>query len=159
MQSSNPLKHFIAAFIIALVVYVIAYTAIEHRRTRDGPWEVAFTVRDGAPALIINEPQLGISNVVIVFPGQPAPLTNVTLHFEQPRPVPFELPFGQCVFMDTTFQPGTLVFNEFGHEIQLIPRTLTLDKTERPWQSGAIIAMTNIARSPVNKANTSHGVP
>jgi len=41
--------------------------------------------------------------------------------------------------MDTTFQPGTVVFTNFGHEIQLLPRVLTIDKVERPWQSGTTI--------------------
>jgi hypothetical protein len=56
---------------------------------------------------------------------------------DTPQPVPYEIPFGKCVFMDTTFLPGTMVFDLFGHEIQLIPRVLTIDKTEIPWRSDA----------------------
>ena len=145
MQAPNPLKHFAFAFVIALIVYVIFYNAIEHRRTRNGPWEVTFTNQAGVPALIINEPQLHIANVTITFPGQAAPLTNQTVRFDSPQPVPFALPFGQCIFIDTTFQPGTLVFAEFGHEIQLLPRMLTLDKQDYSWQSGAVITLTNSA--------------
>jgi hypothetical protein len=58
--------------------------------------------------------------------------------------------------MDTTFQPGTLVITEFGHEIQLLPRALTLARQE---QSGAVIALTNLAPAPLNKAGTSHAAP
>lgn len=148
MQSSGPLKHFILAFVIALIVYVVSYNAIEHRRTRNGPWLVTFTNQAGVPALIINEPQLHISNVALTFPGQPPPLTNLTVRFDPPQPVPFDLPFGQCIFIDTTFQPGTLVFTEFGHEIQLLPRVMTLDKHDYPWQSGAVIALTNNPKLP-----------
>src|SRR5258708_33111254 len=43
MKRDNPAKHFILAFLIALVVYAFFYHWIEHRRTRKGPWEVAFT--------------------------------------------------------------------------------------------------------------------
>jgi hypothetical protein len=146
MQSRGPLKHFVLAFIIALALYVMAYTAIEHRRTRNGPWLVTFTNLSGAPALVVDEPQLNIGSVTISFPGQSASFTNQTVRFDPPQPVPFTLPFGQCVFEDTTFQPGTLVFAVFGHEIQLLPRTLTLDKREVPWQSGAVIALTNAPR-------------
>ena len=149
MQSTGPVKHFVFAFVIALVVYVISYSAIEHRRTRNGPWEVTFTNRAGVPALVINEPQLNITNVIIAFPGQSTPLTNLTMRFDPPQPVPFNLPFGQCIFMDTTFQPGTLVFAEFGHEIQLLPRVLTLDKEDYAWQSGAVITLSNAAKTPV----------
>lgn len=148
MKSPNPLKHFIFAFVIALVVYVIAYNAIENRRTRNGPWQVIFTNQAGIPALVINERQLNISNVIITFPGQPPAPTNLTLQFDPPQPVPFDLPFGQCIFMDTTFQPGTLVFIEFGHEIQLLPRALTLDKQEYPWQSGNVIPLPKPVKTP-----------
>lgn len=148
MQTPVPVKHFIAAFFVALIVYVVAYTAIEHRRTRNGPWEVTFANRGGAAAFVINEPRLNISNVTLSFPGQTPPLTNLTLRFDVPQPVPFNLPFGQCIFMDTTFQPGTLVFTEFGHEIQLLPRVLTLDKREYFWQSGAVIVLTNAVKTP-----------
>jgi hypothetical protein len=65
--------------------------------------------------------------------------------------VPFDVPFGKCVFMDTTFLPGTLAFELFGHEIQLIPRVLTIDKQEQPWRSNVII--------PVTKTNTVNRVP
>jgi len=65
----------------------------------------------------------------------------VTLAFEQPRQVPYDLPIGRCLFMDTTFLPGTIVMEIFGHEIQLIPRVLTIDRQEQPWKSDAVIAL------------------
>ncbi|EEF59441.1 hypothetical protein [Pedosphaera parvula] len=143
MKSASPAKHFILAFLIALVLYVVFYTTIEHRRTRNGPWRVTFSSdTTNAPIVIINEPKLNISNVRLVFPNMKAPATNATVVFDPPRPVPFDLPIGQCIFLDTTFQPGTVVFNIFGHEIQLIPRVLTIDKKEYPWQSDATIPLT-----------------
>ncbi len=142
MKSSGPLKHFVFAFIIALVLYVVAYSFIENRRTRKGPWQVTFTkVADGLPTLIINQPALGISNVLITFPAVNATPTNETMVFSVPRPVPFEVPFGSCIFEDTTFQPGTIVFKLFGHEVQLIPRVLTVDRKEYPWKPGSTLAV------------------
>jgi hypothetical protein len=154
MKRDNPAKHFIIAFIIALAGYVLFYHFIENRRTRKGPWQVTFTNSPaGVPAIVVNQPALSISNVQIHFPSgivasSQSSITNyqspVTNHlvFNRPRPVPYDVPFGKCIFMDTTFQPGTLTFQLFGHEIELLPRTLILDRQEHGWQSGEIIALT-----------------
>ena len=136
MKSDGILKQLIAVFIVALAIYIVAYHAIEDRRARSGPWEVAFT-HDvaGTPTLRINQPKLAITNVMIAFPGETATNPATTLAWTRPRAVPFDVPFGKCVFMDATSLPGTLAFELFGHEIQLLPRALTIDKVERPWLS------------------------
>ncbi len=144
MNPSGPLKHFIVAFVIALILYAFAYTFIEHRRTRNGPWELTFSSAAGtAPTLVINEPRLNIVDVKITFPRASSPATNVPMEFSRPREVPYPLPFGQCLFMDTTFQPGTLALDLFGHLVQLLPRTLTIDRVDYPWHSGLTLAVTN----------------
>ena len=143
MKSDNPLRHFAITFGIAVLVYVIFYAGIEHRRTRNGPWQVVFTNDSiGAPTLLINQPKLAITNLQITFAGE----TNsnsapALLVFNTPRQTPYDVPFGKCVFMDTTFLPGTVVFDLFGHEIQLMPRVLTIDKKEIHWQSSATIGV------------------
>ena len=70
-------------------------------------------------------------------------MTNVTqtLEFSQARAVPFDVPFGKCVFLDPLFLPGTVTFEMFGHEIQLLPRVLTIDKVEHPWRNGETIRL------------------
>ena len=107
MKSKGPAKHFILAFLLALAGYIFFYQAIEHRRTRKGPWQVTFTQNSaGAPTLIIAQPKLNITNVQIDFPGETLPVTNTagafafddagtnhqsprsTLLFVQPRPHP-----------------------------------------------------------------------
>jgi hypothetical protein len=55
------------------------------------------------------------------------------------------------VFQDTTFLPGTVVIQTFGHEIQLLPRVLTLDRAEHPWRPGEVIFLTN-QPSPATRA-------
>jgi hypothetical protein len=160
MKRDNPAKHFIVAFIIALLGYVLVYHFIENRRTRKGPWQVTFTNNPaGTPAIVINQPALSISNVQIQFPNgvvtnnqssitsYQSPVTNHFV-FNQPKPVPYAVPFGKCVFMDTTFQPGTLTFQFFDHEIELLPRVLILDRQEHAWKSGEIITLN--ALSPTN---------
>ncbi|MFO1488494.1 MAG: hypothetical protein U1F65_08450 [Verrucomicrobiota bacterium] len=139
MKSEGFVKKLVAAFIVTLALYIIAFHAIEDRRKRNGPWQITFTTdAAGVPTLWINQPRLGITNVLIAFPGAVAvPQTNgtLTLLLNEPREVPFPVLFGQCVFMDATSLPGTMVFELFGHEVQLLPRVLTIDKTERPWKS------------------------
>jgi hypothetical protein len=141
MKSDNLLRHLVVPFGIAVVVYVVFYSFIEHRRTRKGPWEVSFTNdASGAPTLVINQPALAITNLQIAFPGESS-RTNASLSFRQPQPVPWDLPYGKCVFMDTTFLPGTITIDLFGHEIELIPRVLTIDQKEMPWESGKTIVV------------------
>jgi hypothetical protein len=150
MKSDNLWRHMLVPLGIALLVYAVFYAWIENRRTRRGPWQVAFTNNaSGAPAILINQPKLAITNLEITFPGETNTVnaSAASFTFDQPHPVPYDVPFGKCVFMDTTFLPGTIVFDLFGHEIQLIPRVLTIDKKEIPWQSGATIPVsgTNLA--------------
>ena len=139
MKTAGTVKHFIIAFAIALALYAVSFSIIERRRTRNGPWQVTFTNTQNGPALVINEPKLNLSAITISFPGQAALTGSSVLVFDQPREVPFDVPGGKCIFMDTTFQPGTIVFNLFGHEVQLIPRVLTIDRKEQPWRSGSTI--------------------
>jgi hypothetical protein len=144
MKSDNLLRHIVVPLGIALLVYAVFYTGIEYRRTRNGPWQVVFTNdASGTPALLINEPKLAVTNLQITFPGatNAVNIPTTSMSFSQPRVVPYDLPAGKCVFMDTTFLPGTIVFDLFGHEIQLIPRVLTIDGKEIPWRSNMTIAI------------------
>ena len=149
MKKDNPARHFIAAFLIAVVIYVVAYGWIQHRRKRKGPWEVTFgTGFQNAPVLIINQPALGITNFEILFYGEKVVSTNhlgEKIVFNQPKPVPFDVPFGKCIFMDLTFLPGTVTFsNVYGYQIELLPRVLIINYQEHSW-AGKRIAL---SRSP-----------
>ena len=137
MKPEGLAKHFLLAFLLALVGYVVCYHVIEHQRTRLGPWQVSFTTASGElPAIVIKHAKLGITNVQIRFAGETTAATNhfVTLTFDQPRPVPYEVSFGKCSFMDTTFLPGTVVLQLFEHEVELLPRVLVIDAQEHAWQ-------------------------
>jgi hypothetical protein len=152
MTPEGAAKHFILAFVLALAGYIVCYQLIEHRRTRHGPWQITFTAAPGdVPLLVINQPSLGITNVQLTFPETPQASTSVptTLSFGQPKPVPYDLPFGKCVFMDTTFLPGTLTLQVFQHEIELLPRVLVVDRLEHRWQSSTRLAL---SRPPPSQA-------
>ena len=138
------MKHFILAFLLAIICYVFFYYNIEDRRTRKGPWEITFTNDvSGNPELIINQPKLAITNAQITFTNQRAgtAFRPTTLAFNQPRQVPYPVPLGACVFMDTTFLPGTVTLQLFNHEIELIPRVLKIDGQEHPWLSESTITL------------------
>jgi len=136
-------KSIAIVFVVTLISYLAVYNGIERRRVRNGPWQVTFTNDPaGTPALLIDQSRLGITNVQITFPGAPKPvLASTNLSFAEPRPVPYDLPYGKCIFMDTTFLPGTLVLELFGHEVQLLPRVLMIDRKEVAWRSGETIAL------------------
>ena len=141
--SENPLRHFVIPFLIALGIYLISYKSIEHRRNWKGPWQVTFTNSiSGVPQVVINQPFISVTNVRLTLIGAAMPSAPATtLLFDQPREVPYDVPFGKCIFMDTTFLPGTVTFRLFGHEIELLPRVLIIDHEEHGWVSGSEISL------------------
>jgi hypothetical protein len=158
MKRDRFLGRVILVFGIAVLLYVVIYSAIEHRRRSKGPWQVTFAQeKSGAPKIIINQPTVGITNVQISFPGSSDAIINgvelhsgdaalrgpMTLTFGEARKTPFDVPMGKCVFLDTVFLPGTIVFEMYGHQVQLMPRVLTVDGVERPWIFGEKISLTN----------------
>ena len=140
MKSDNFLRHLLMAFGLAVLIYILFYSVINYRRTHNGPWSVAFTNSAGTSVMLVNQPKIGITNLQILFVGQTNQQTG-SFEFSQARAVPFDVPFGKCVFMDPTFLPGTIAFDVFGHEIQLMPRTLTIDGKEMPWRSDTVIPL------------------
>jgi hypothetical protein len=168
MQSKGSVKHFVLAFLVALIGYALFYQGIERWRVRKGPWQVTFT-RDAEhrPVIRIDQPNLAITNVQIIFavgdltatntpPTAPSDPTRVDasatnsqtsatiLLFAKPRPVPYDVPFGTCVFLDLISLPGNVTFELFGHEIQLLPRVLMIDRQEHPWQPDATITLPSV---------------
>ncbi len=134
-------KHLILGFAFALVLYLVGYHLIEHYRNVKGPWRVSFrTDGQGQPSISISHQQLNISNVTFVFQGERVAQTNTdaTVVFDAPKT---HVPFGKVIFFDTTFLPGTVTFDLFGHEIELLPRTLVVNLNEVAWKSGAIIEL------------------
>jgi hypothetical protein len=140
MPSGGILKHLAAALLLAVALYVGGFALDQHRRTRRGPWEVTFTREpDGSPALIVHQPQLGIAHVKIVFAGEAATHRLETIVFDRPGRA---LPFGRAKFEDLTSLPGTVTMEFAGHEVELLPRTLYLNRKPYPWQSGATLTLT-----------------
>jgi hypothetical protein len=86
--------------------------------------------------ITVGHGSLGITNVQIVFAGE-QPTNNATgqVAFTKPQQ---PVPFGKVKFEDLTYLPGSVAFDFFGHEVELLPRTLYLNKKEHAWQSGSV---------------------
>lgn len=150
MKSQGILKHALIAFAIAVAFYVAGFSWIQHRREVKGPWTVVFlTDPSGTPSIIVSHAKLDISQK-ITFTSEKLPRANYlhAVEFAQPRST---IPFGQVIFQDPTFLPGTLTLNFFDHEIELLPRVLIIDKKEISWGAEKEIRIAGRGKYPVPK--------
>lgn len=132
-------------FILCLFAYVTFYGGCEIARRRNGPWEVTFAKEtNNVPVLRITERRMGLTNVTIQFTGETAPPKEELRVYTLPNTN--STPFGVTIFQDGTVLPGTLTLDCFGHEIELLPRTMIINRKEVPWVSG-----TNIVLQPSEK--------
>jgi len=138
MRSDGLLKHLAICAVIAVVFYVTFFTWIEHGRTARGPWEAIFRAdAAGTPSLLISQTNLHITQTLL-FPGQtfhPAPFSRTVVFGLTPP----EMPFGELLYQDPTFLPGTVTMRLFGHTVELLPRIMSIDKKEYPWRSGSVV--------------------
>ena len=139
MQKERFSRQVVIVFALVLVVYLGVFSCDQHVRQRKGPWQVTFFETNGAPTILVNQPYLGITNVQILFAGEQVtnqPAAEVLLS----RPGQ-SVPFGSIKFEDLTYLPGSVTFDLFGHEVELLPRTLYLNKEEVPWESNALLVL------------------
>ena len=139
MQPSGVAKPVLIGLLLAVAIYAGGFALDQHLRTRRGPWEVTFTTEpSGVPAIIVNQPKLNIANLKIVFEGESATNAPTTVAFDVPQKPP---PFGKVKFEDLTYLPGTVTCDFFGHEIELLPRTLYINRKPHPWISNEAITL------------------
>lgn len=151
MQSNRLGRDLAILFSLVLLLYVAAFQGVEHLRARKGPWQVTFE-RDaqGVPAIVIGQSRLGVSRFQIRFPEESATATNLpaVLVLGEPRQPPFDAPFGRVIYEDLTFLPGAATFDLFGHEIELLPRALLVNRREHPWQAEASLTLWRTNKVP-----------
>ncbi|MBM3878695.1 MAG: hypothetical protein FJ387_03100 [Verrucomicrobia bacterium] len=138
MKSEGILRHLAVVALASVLFYVGGFWGVQTWRERQGPWEVTFSAdAAGNPTVEINQARLGIRQVRLVFAGAPARSAQVpkTIRFTDPE-ARVRIPFGSVVFLDTTVLPGTVTLTLFGHEIELLPRVLIVDKREHAWTAG-----------------------
>ena len=149
MKSRAPTwKTVVLTFVIALVFYLAAYSWLNKRQTGKGPWQVNFTTNSaGVPQLIIAQPALGISNVVVQISGEPLAATNGTgvVLFAKPRQL---TPFGRVIYDDLMFQPGDVALDCFGHVVETVPSALGLNGVRLGWTNDAVYSLTATNKLP-----------
>ena len=140
MQSSGLVKPVWGGLLLALAIYIGGFKFDQYLRTRRGAWQVTFTTEpSAAPAIVVSQPTLHVANLKIVFSGETATNAPGTVVFDFPqKPVPF----GKVKFEDLTYLPGTVTLEIFGHEIELLPRTLYINRKSHPWTSNQTITLT-----------------
>lgn len=135
-------------FVAATIFYFAAYTWLTRKQTGKGPWEVTFT-NDvaGVPELIIRQANLGVSNVHVRLLGEKLSKTQqtATVEFLKPQQA---VPFGQLLYDDLMFLPGTVTLDVFGHEVELLPRVLVLNRKPVPWASNSTNDLAPSAKLP-----------
>jgi len=133
----NIFKHAAIAFICALVGYIFFYGCDAHLRNRQGPWIVEFqSTTNREPLIIIHHARLGIRNVAVLLKGETITNKPVVKDFKSPNEL--EVPYGRVRFHDLTYLPGTITLDVFGHEIEMLPRTLVINTQETAWRNDAL---------------------
>ena len=139
MKSDGLAKHLVLVFLMALVVYVTFYSCDRHLRLRKGPWQVSFQVEPtGEPSISVSQAKLAIKDVKVIFSGESTEVKGlpVVVDVDVPRKT---VPFGKIIFDDPNDLPGTVVFDLFGHEIELLPRALFVDRKEYAWSATTML--------------------
>lgn len=147
--SDNIVKQVVLVFLVVLGAYVLLFAGDFFLRTNKGPWRVRFFETNSAPAIEVSQERAGIRGVVLIFEGETlSNRVDQTMEFRQPKQV---IPFGKTKFEDLTYLPGSVAFDLFGHEVELLPRTLYINKTEKGWTSGQIYGLKPSEKLPPEK--------
>jgi hypothetical protein len=149
VNSGLSLRSIAIFFALVLGLYLSVFYGIEHLRNRKGGWTVDFRAGaglDGAPALVVAQTSLALTNVTILFHGENATNAPGRVVFDRVRQ---PVPMGRVLYEDLTFLPGVVTFELFGHEVELLPRTLVANHRLIPWRSGMTVDLW-----PTNKPAT-----
>jgi hypothetical protein len=139
MSGSRIFPHFIGAMVLAVVIYAGGFGLDQHLRTRRGPWEVEFTrTTNGTPMIVIRQDALGITDVRLMFPGEATSNGSESIRFDVPER---SVPWGRVKYEDLTYLPGVVTLDAFGHEIELLPRTLYVNRMAVGWGPGTNITL------------------
>lgn len=139
MKSGMNAKTFALIFLVVLGLYFALFTGIERSRQTKGPWEVEFqTSTNGDATLVVSQAHMKVSGAKIVVHGEQVTNAPGRVVFDH---VKLPVPFGQVIYEDLTFLPGVVTFNLLGHEVELLPRALVVNKQLVPWQSGMTVEL------------------
>ncbi len=154
MKSGLTAKTVALLFAAVLGIYLVLFFWIERSRTTKGPWEADFqTSTNGDVVLVVSQPHLKIINARIVVHGESVTNALGRVTFDR---VKLPVPFGSVIFEDLTFLPGVVTFDLLGHEVELMPRALVVNKKLVPWQPGMTVELwpTNKPAEPPHPPKT-----
>lgn len=137
MRSILSLKAVLVVFVLAAGFYFASFFGIEYLRRRGGPWEASFGATESGDALVtVAQARRGLTGVRLVFHGERPTNGMGEVRFDRvQRPVPF----GRVLYEDLTFLPGVVTLDLFGHEVELLPRALIVNRQPVPWQNGMTV--------------------
>ncbi|GIT05882.1 MAG: hypothetical protein CM1200mP29_12930 [Verrucomicrobiota bacterium] len=142
-------------FGVTLLLYFVGFYGVEHLRERKGPWRVEFdAAATGGPTAIIHHRSLGIEGFRMYSRARALVGSRVVWWYSitpsstrgrwtrRPRAVRNSSsdPLWCHLASDLPgldVPPGVVTMNLLGHEIELMPRTLVIDKQEIPWSTPA----------------------
>lgn len=143
-------KTVVFTFVVATAFYFLAFAWLKQKQTGKGPWQATFgTNTAGVPQIVIFEPELGISNVLVQFAGEQLVPTNTTgeVRFAKPKT---PTPFCEVVYDDLMFQPGIVTLDCFGHLVEMAPRALGLNGAGVGWTNGAVHTLLPTNKMPAD---------
>ncbi|MBI1839525.1 MAG: hypothetical protein HYR88_01570 [Verrucomicrobia bacterium] len=134
-----PIRPVFLFFLALIPCYLAVFWGVEHWRTRQGPWVLDFsTDASGVPALRVLHPTIVPAGVEVRFVDErQSGATNGSVILNRPMQ---PLPWGRRISEDLTALPGVETLSLFGHEVELAPRVLVVDRKEIAWRSQAVIA-------------------
>jgi hypothetical protein len=141
-------KNVVFTLVLAIAFYLLAYSFLSRRQSSRGPWEATFGTNEvGAPHLIVDQPTLGISNVIVRFADERLAPTNRTgrVAFSEPKRA---TPFGYVQYDDLMFQPGVVTLDCFGHLVEMTPKKLGLNGMALEWTNQAVHVLTATNKMP-----------
>lgn len=146
MFGNRILPHFVIALVLAAALYAGGFIFDQHLRARRGPWVVEFTrAADQSPMIVIEQPALGIGGVRFIFPGETVESQSETVRFDVPEGA---IPWGRLKYEDLTYLPGVVTLEVFGHEIEMLPRRLYVNRQAVAWPEGGTNIFLGAAERP-----------
>jgi hypothetical protein len=150
-QDNSIIKILLVALLASLVFYFGGFSLNEYLRTRRGPWEITFaSPTPDTTAITISQPHLKIGPITLTFTNSTEALqTPETIRFDTPRST---TPLGEVKYDDLTYLPGVVTLELLGHEIEMLPRLLYVDR--QPFQWSNIRELSFEANSITDTTNT-----
>lgn len=148
-----PLRPVLLFFLTLVPAYLLVFWGTEYVRGKDGPWRLVFSSdAAGVPSLLVEHPGILAGGMELKFSEEKVePGQRVECLLDKPiKP----LPWGKRISEDLTFLPGTLAIDAFGHEVEIAPRILVVNRKEIPWGSQMHLVVNPADKLPVSERFT-----